>query len=126
MVPGGTYAMAGYIYDLAQLVHQQRLAPVALIGHSLGGNIATRYTGALSRAVSRSSPIEGLGPSPKVQAERAANSFAERMREWIDAQRGLAARLPRRYPSHRGCVRAHAGGEQASPPEQAQHLTRMA
>src|SRR5437016_10604551 len=27
----GSYAIAGYIYDLAQLVHQQRLAPVTII-----------------------------------------------------------------------------------------------
>src|SRR5437879_12750466 len=26
--PDGSYTMAGYIYDLAQLVHQQQLAPV--------------------------------------------------------------------------------------------------
>src|SRR5271169_5826581 len=36
----GFYSMAGYVYDLAQLVHQQRLAPVTIIAHSLGGNIA--------------------------------------------------------------------------------------
>src|SRR2546422_1063687 len=39
----GSYTMAGYIYDLAQLVHQQRLAPVTIIAHSLGGNVALRY-----------------------------------------------------------------------------------
>src|SRR6266496_3330561 len=32
----GSYTMAGYIYDLAQLVHQQRLAPVTIVAHSLG------------------------------------------------------------------------------------------
>src|SRR5262249_13812881 len=41
----GGYAMPGLIYDLAQLIHQRQLAPVSLIGHSLGGNIATRYAG---------------------------------------------------------------------------------
>ncbi len=41
----GHYTMANYIYDLAQLVHQQNLAPVSIIAHSLGGNIALRYAG---------------------------------------------------------------------------------
>src|SRR5436309_1546530 len=45
----GSYTMAGYIYDLAQLVHQQRLAPVTIIAHSLGGNVLLRY-GKESRA----------------------------------------------------------------------------
>src|SRR5260370_39995163 len=39
----GSYAMPGYIYDLAQLVHQRQLAPVTLIGHSLPANIPTPY-----------------------------------------------------------------------------------
>jgi len=42
---GSSYSHADYIYDLAQLVHQQRLAPVTIIAHSLGGNIALRYAG---------------------------------------------------------------------------------
>ena len=41
----GHYTMANYIYDLAQLIHQQTLAPVSIVAHSLGGNIALRYTG---------------------------------------------------------------------------------
>ena len=38
----GHYTMASYIYDLAQLIHQQELAPVSVVAHSLGGNIASR------------------------------------------------------------------------------------
>ena len=29
--PDGNYSMAGYLYDLAQLIHQQQLAPVTII-----------------------------------------------------------------------------------------------
>ena len=60
----GSYAIAGYIYDLAQLVHQQRLAPVTIIAHSLGGQIALRYAGLYPDTVARLAAIEGLGPSP--------------------------------------------------------------
>src|SRR5690606_26287722 len=35
----GNYAMTGYVYDLAQLIHEQRLAPVTIVAHSLGGVI---------------------------------------------------------------------------------------
>ncbi|MGH7112689.1 MAG: alpha/beta fold hydrolase, partial [Stellaceae bacterium] len=41
----GNYTIAGYVYDLAQLIHQQELAPVTIIAHSLGGMIALRYAG---------------------------------------------------------------------------------
>jgi len=51
--PDGSYTMAGYVYDLAQLIHQQRLAPVTIIAHSLGGNIALRYAGIYPETVAR-------------------------------------------------------------------------
>src|SRR6266478_1111860 len=49
----GSYTLAGYIYDLAQLVHQQRLAPVTIVAHSLGGQIALRYAGIYPDTVAR-------------------------------------------------------------------------
>src|SRR4051794_2450157 len=95
----GFYTMPGYIYDLAQLVHQQRLAPVTIMAHSLGGNIAVRYSGTYPENVARLIAIEGLGPSPKVLAERMSLPIAGRLRNWIEGRRALAARRPRRYAS---------------------------
>src|SRR5215475_1719770 len=95
----GSYTMAGYIYDLAQLIDQQRLAPVTIIGHSLGGNIALRYTGIYPEKVKALVSVEGLGPSPTALAERAKQTIVDRMRKWIDLQHDLAGRLPRRYAS---------------------------
>ena len=95
----GSYTMAGYIYDLAQLVHQQQLAPVTIVAHSLGGHVALRYAGIYPEAVAKLVAIEGLGPPPALLAARGAKSIAERMDEWIREQRGLAGRLPRRYAS---------------------------
>ena len=107
--------MAGYVYDLAQLIHQLKLAPVTIIAHSLGGNIALRYTGLYPENVAKLIAIEGLGPSPEdARRARASKPFPERMRAWIDEQRALSGRLPRRYATDRGCLQAHAGGEQAS------------
>ena len=62
----GDYSMSGYVYDLAQLIHQQKLAPVKIIAHSLGGNIALRYAGIYPETVSKLVAIEGLGPSPEM------------------------------------------------------------
>ena len=105
--PAGSYTMAGYVYDLAQLVHQQRLAPVTIVAHSLGGQIALRYAGIYPETVVRLAVIEGLGPSPRALAERGARTIAARMDEWIREQRGLAAcpALPRSRTPSAACRR---------------------
>ena len=119
--PDGSYTMAGYIYDLAQLVHQQQLAPVTIVAHSLGGNIALRYAGIYPEAVARLAVIEGLGPS--WAAERAARPIADRMDEWIREQRALAGRLPRRYASIEDAFKRMQEENPHLTAEQARHLT---
>ena len=119
----GSYTMAGYIYDLAQLVHQQRLAPVTIIGHSLGGNVALRYAGIYPDRVARLVAIEGLGPSAERLAERKATPIDARMDEWIREQRALAGRLPRRYPSIADAFRRMQEENPHLTAEQARHLT---
>jgi pimeloyl-ACP methyl ester carboxylesterase len=122
-VSDGTYSIGAHVYDLAQLVHQQRLAPVTLVGHSLGGQIALRYAGIYPAAVARLVAIEGLGPPPHRRAERAARPVAERMDEWIRATRGLAGRLPRRYPTLEDAVRRMREENPHLTAGQARHLT---
>lgn len=119
----GNYRMANYIYDLAQLIHQQNLAPVTLVAHSLGGNIALRYSGLYPHLVNKVVAIEGLGFSAKMLAERAKKSFAERMRDWIDEQRNFAGRLPRRYQSVEEAFKRMQGENKHLSPAQAKHLT---
>lgn len=119
----GTYNMAGFIYDLAQLIHQLRLAPVTIVGHSLGGNIAIRYTGIYPESVARLVAIEGLGLSPKRLAERYGKPIEERMATWIEEQRKLSGRLPRRYATIEDAyARMHEENKHLSP-AQARHLT---
>jgi pimeloyl-ACP methyl ester carboxylesterase len=120
----GTYAMAGYVYDLAQLIDQQRLAPVTIVGHSLGGNITLRYAGIYPEKVKALVSIEGLGSSPKALAERARQTIAERMRKWIDLQHNLAGRPPRRYASIEDAFRRMQEANKHLSPEQARHLTQ--
>src|SRR6185312_5197356 len=122
--PDGSYTMAGYIYDLAQLIHQQQLAPVTILAHSLGGNIALRYAGIYTESVRRLVAIEGLGPSPKMLAERSKKSIAERMQRWIDEQRGLAGRVPRRYASIEEAFKRMQEANKHLSPAQARHLTQ--
>jgi pimeloyl-ACP methyl ester carboxylesterase len=122
--PDGNYSMAAYIYDLAQLIHQQGLAPVTIVAHSLGGNICLRYSGVYPEKVRRLVAIEGLGPSPKVIAER-KKDMGERMRNWIDEQRTLSGRLPRRYATIEDAFRRMQEENKHLSAEQARHLTQQ-
>jgi pimeloyl-ACP methyl ester carboxylesterase len=121
--PDGFYSMPGYIYDLAELVEQLQLAPVTLVGHSLGGTICVRYAGIYPDKVRKLVSIEGLGPSPQLIAKEAQASMAERMQKWIGEQRQLAERKPRRYASMAdACQRMQEENKHLSP-AQATHLT---
>lgn len=95
--PDGDYSMGALVYDLAQLIHQLKTAPVTIVAHSLGGNIAIRYAGLYPANVAKLVAIEGLGLSPAMQAERDKIPTAERMRKWIDDKRAASARTPKRY-----------------------------
>jgi len=121
--PDGSYTMAGYIYDLAQLIHQQRLAPVTIIAHSLGGNIALRYAGVYPETVARLVAIEGLGPSSRALAEHGGKTIVERMDGWIREQRALAGRMPRRYASIEDAFHRMQEENPHLSAEQARHLT---
>ncbi|MGE0487146.1 MAG: alpha/beta fold hydrolase [Gammaproteobacteria bacterium] len=119
----GHYPMECYIYDLAQLIHQQQLAPVTIVAHSLGGNIALRYTGCYPDTVRRLVAIEGLGFSPAKLAERDAIGLDERLRDWIDDKRQLAGRLPRRYASIEEAYQRMQEENKHLSPARARHLT---
>lgn len=119
----GTYTMLGYVYDLAQLIHQQKMAPVTIVSHSLGGNISLRYTGLYPETVRRLVAIEGLGPSPKAIAERAGETIDLRLRNWMDGVRGSSARSPRKYPSIEEAFSRMQEENKHLSPEQARHLT---
>ncbi len=119
----GTYSMEGYVYDLAHLIDQQKLAPVTIIAHSLGGSIATRYAGIFPERVQKLISIEGLGLSPKAMAERYAKPFDERMRKWITEQANLSARLPRRYATLEDAFQRMREENKHLSEAQARHLT---
>jgi pimeloyl-ACP methyl ester carboxylesterase len=85
---GSYYHFADYIADLAELIEAlSPNEPVALVGHSMGGTIATLYAGAFPENVVRLANLEGLGPPD--------NPFEvgpTRMRTWIHDLRALRIR----------------------------------
>ena len=122
-VRGGTYNQADYVYDIAQLIHQQSLAPLTIVSHSLGGQISLAYTGLYPENVKRLVAIEGLGPSPARRDKWNTLPVNERLGGWVDELRQLSGRVPRRYPNLQTAFeRMHQENPHLSA-EQARHLT---
>ncbi len=119
----GDYTPMSCVYDLAQLIHLRELAPVTIVAHSYGGNIALRYAGIFPENVRRIVAIEGLGPSPERLAERRAQPVQDRLREWIEARRAASGRQPRRYENLQQAYERMKTANHHLSDEQARHLT---
>jgi len=121
--PEGHYGMDAFVYDFAQLVHTLGYDQVTIIAHSLGGSIATRFTGLYPDKVRKFVNIEGLGPSPEVRAQREAEGTANRLRQWIEGRRRAAGRMPRRYPTLEAAYARMKEENSFLTDTQARHLT---
>ncbi len=120
---GASYTLADYVYDIAQLLHQTKLTPLTIVGHSLGGMISLRYSGLYPENVVKIAAIEGLGASPKMVEEMAAKAVHERLSDWVNTLRTTSGRLARRYGS---LEEAFQRMQEANPhltAAQARHLT---
>ena len=79
------YSMADYLGDLDGLLdHFCGDAPVDLVGHSMGGNVAMMYAGARPQRVRRLINLEGFG-LPATRPEQAPKRYAQ----WMDEVKGL-------------------------------------
>lgn len=122
-VIGGTYPLVDYVYDIAQLIHQKKLAPLTIIAHSLGGNIAMQYAGIYPESVKRLVSIEGFGPPMAWIAARSKRKAEQRMLDWIGQLRELAGREPRKYPNIDEAVARMREANPFLSEAQARHLT---
>jgi pimeloyl-ACP methyl ester carboxylesterase len=75
----GSYHFYDYVRDVRALVRAHARQRLVILGHSMGGGIATLYTGSWPEEVDRLILVEGLGP----MAERVEDGPA-RMRRWIN------------------------------------------
>lgn len=82
----GPYWFPDYLADLdALLAHYAPKTPVRLVGHSMGGNIASVYAGIRPERVAGIVNLEGFGLRPTDAAEAPA-----RYAKWLDQVRGEA------------------------------------
>lgn len=89
--PSGYYYFNDYAFDVAEAVdHLFGDAPFALVGHSMGGSVATLYAGLYPERVRRLALLEGVGPP-----SFAEDFIVERELSWIDGVRKVRARTER-------------------------------
>lgn len=119
----GNYPQLSYVYDLAQLIDQLDLAPVTIVAHSLGGGIATHYTGLFPEKVRKLVSIEGLGPSPAMVAERDKIGNSKILRNWIETKQKFSGKPPRRYPDFEAAHDRMREENKHLSDEQVRHLT---
>jgi pimeloyl-ACP methyl ester carboxylesterase len=99
---GAYYYFPDYVFDVAELVDAlvPPGSPLLVLGHSMGGTVATLYAGSFPARVTRLVVAEGVGP-PDHRHEDAP----ERLRSWIDQVRAVRSREERTMPSRDDALR---------------------
>ncbi|MEZ4406621.1 MAG: alpha/beta hydrolase [Polyangiales bacterium] len=88
---GGYYHAYDYVADVDAAVDALGLARFHLVGHSMGGGVATRYAAARPERLLSLSLLEGVGP-PAMPAEVAP----DRTLAWLDGLKRARSRSPKR------------------------------
>lgn len=90
---GGYYHFPDYVADVDDLVRGLGLQSLSIVGHSMGGGVATLYAGTRPERVGRLVVMEGLGPMADPPA-----LAVDRMRKWL-ADREKVNRPARAFAS---------------------------
>jgi len=75
---GGYYHFPDYVADIAALVEQIPSDELVVVGHSMGGTVATLYAGARPERVAKLVLMEGTGPP-----DMGSKVAVIRMRRWL-------------------------------------------
>jgi pimeloyl-ACP methyl ester carboxylesterase len=111
---GGYYHFPDYVFDVADLVDALVPAglPLYVVGHSMGGTVATLYAGAFPERPARMVLLEGAGPP-----DGDHDHGPDRMRRWIEDVRAVRGRGERTMATHEEALRRLAGNHPRVPPE---------
>jgi pimeloyl-ACP methyl ester carboxylesterase len=111
---GGYYHFPDYVFDVADMVDAlvPAGAPLVVVGHSMGGTVATLYAGTFAGRAGRLVVAEGAGPPDSDPAHS-----PDRMRTWIDEVRAVRARGDRAMASREDALRRLVGNHPRVPVE---------
>jgi pimeloyl-ACP methyl ester carboxylesterase len=92
--PGGYYHFADYLPDVHDLLRQTARRRLSIVGHSMGGTVASYYTATFPTRVEKLVLLEGMGPP-----ETPMPTGPERMLSWINAWSRVVDRPQRSFAS---------------------------
>lgn len=101
--PDAHYHQIDFVHDLHELVVTQGYKDFILVGHSMGGIVASMYASSFPDFVSHYITIESFGPLTKT-----AKSSPAQMRESIESRLKLAARDAKHPQNFETVVKARA------------------
>lgn len=84
--PGGYYHFFDYIADLDEVIARTARERLVLVGHSMGGSIASYWAGTYPERVHALALLEGLGPPDQSEADLPGRT-ARWVEAWRDARR---------------------------------------
>jgi pimeloyl-ACP methyl ester carboxylesterase len=76
---GGYYHFPDYVADVDAITSELLPEPFLLVGHSMGGTVATLFAGARPERVAKLALLEGVGPP-----DHPDDAAPDRMRRWLD------------------------------------------
>jgi pimeloyl-ACP methyl ester carboxylesterase len=116
---GGYYHFPDYVFDVADVVDATcESTPLYVVGHSMGGTVASLYAGTFPERPKAVALLEGLGPP-----DNPPDIAPLRMRKWIDEVRAQRAR-PDRTMSEEDALRRLAMNHTRVAPEVLRHRLR--
>lgn len=116
--PGGYYHFMDYVSDLASIVEQTARGQVSIVGHSMGGNVASYYTGTFPERVARLALLEGVGPPED------STPLPDRTRNWIGSVTAVRAKPLRSYATVEDAARRLQEHDALLSPELALRIAR--
>jgi pimeloyl-ACP methyl ester carboxylesterase len=120
--PDGAYLFPYHLLDVLEMLERLGPAPVALVGHSFGGNVAARVAGMYPERIRKIVFVDSLGPTPENYAHWDREGPVSRSREWLAQRRDAKLAHGRSLPSiEDGAARMRKTNPRLSP-EQALHL----
>ncbi|MGE3547625.1 MAG: alpha/beta fold hydrolase [Kofleriaceae bacterium] len=85
---GGYYHFLDYVADLDDVIAQLARPRVVVVGHSMGGSVASYYAGSRAQQLHGLALIEGMGPP-----DMTGTDGPQRTSSWIDAWRTARKRV---------------------------------
>jgi pimeloyl-ACP methyl ester carboxylesterase len=85
---GGYYHFMDYVVDLDEVIRQRARQRLVVVGHSMGGSIASYWAGTRANRLAALVLLEGLGPPDLAGADGPTRTAA-----WIDSWRGARERM---------------------------------